>query len=1421
MSDQEEPTEVQEIPLKIHELLLRLGLVLRPTGIQPGLSVSVEPLKFPFDCGHILSDAQKSSTCTELSEDAKILATLGPQPTPMERALQKCASLVQVTTQRSTYESARYQAGQAALCRVALTERANLEQMQSALQSTVICYKVAVRKGAHLQQLLDRLQPRFVGLRREKDRAEQRAADLATQNLHQSERVQELEGHQGRLSGQVLLLERQNTTLGNKSASLQDMLDATSLKLQEEAAARQHFQMDNEVLQYEVADLKQEMVAQGQKLKAQEQHMHEQGEQLKGQEQQVAHQVDGLHSKLREAQHSKEAAVKVQYVQHDLISRLQGQVQVLEEEKAEGQKKFAIVQAEGLTLSCQVTDLTGQKAELVEHNKEVQARATGLEVQVTDLTQEVDHFKQRARVACEEQSQQKKGHLAEVKQLKDLITKQERKAVTSETLVDKLQRQLAESSTRVSSLTSTLEAAQKSHKNTVQGHSAELQKMQGLVANKDKESSARQERLDSLQKQLADISSHVSSLTMELEIARQTLKIAGQGHSAELQKMQGLIAQQGKECIAKQERLDSLQKQLAESFTRVSSLTSNLEAAQKSHNDTVQGHNAELQRLQGLLAQQDKEASARQERIASPALEQLADTSSWGPSLTMDGLKDLLDGLKDSGKSSSPSQAAPSTLAQQGQPNKGTWAIDATLSGPASKDDTTTVSDLGGVDEQPPPPTSATQVALEVPSQLHGRGLLDGLKDRGSSSSPSQAAPSTLAQGAGAFAVMDGFLFGHASKGATRIVSGLGGVDEQPPPMTSATQVGALSKDMMLRKPPGITTLADSGLQGGSISPTTADPAGIRAAGYSPQSDATSTMPLGHASEATSASHLPQGMPQLQEVQQTVITPQGVHRTSLGAFPETCQNSICKNFAALRHGGRLVLDDLIQLDTRDQMLTACAMVGCSKYAARKFADALCKAKRKTSEIAAREAAKGARPPAAASAAADTSAPHAAQGPFPANGHASDIAPSLPLTACAPPGVGNMGDNGGLSGHDNGRRFGDGDDAATKQLPKLLIAAEESPGLPVALPPQSSAPGKPSWAAVASASATAQTGPVRRRRQPHTAGQRGTPLQGRQQPNAQQLVGQDRASAPGVGLFNNAGSNDCCVNVVVQVLRHCPALQKWLRNVALPDDYQGHEAVKELVRLFNRMDELATAPESMRAADPRGFREALAALKGSFPQDQMLDASEILALMYEALDNLACSLSRPQLFRSDYQACVDCPKCRKKTFVLEQSEYILEATATLLALRKPPVRMGQHLFQTEATRQSCNTDEGGCGDVQVVKRSLLNPQPPAVFTIQMRCPSIQATPDAIQKTLDGIDMVLRLDDLYPHLERNIPYQLQEVVCSLVNHYVSYCRQPCGRWVKQDDVIVRSLPGWKDVCIDCTKGHCQPTILMYGMIGQQRM
>ncbi len=134
----------------------------------------------------------------------------------------------------------------------------------------------------------------------------------------------------------------------------------------------------------------------------------------------------------------------------------------------------------------------------------------------------------------------------------------------------------------------------------------------------------------------------------------------------------------------------------------------------------------------------------------------------------------------------------------------------------------------------------------------------------------------------------------------------------------------------------------------------------------------------------------------------------------------------------------------------------------------------CRAKQKAGE---REAAKGARRAAAASATVATSAPHAAQETSPANGRASSTAPPPPLLAGGPPGFENMGGNGGpltagspppgfehmggnggISGLDNGRRFGYGGHAATKQLPQLPITAEESPGLSVPSPAQSSAPG---------------------------------------------------------------------------------------------------------------------------------------------------------------------------------------------------------------------------------------------------------------------------------------------------------------------------------------------------------------------------
>ncbi len=89
------------------------------------------------------------------------------------------------------------------------------------------------------------------------------------------------------------------------------------------------------------------------------------------------------------------------------VTRLEGQVQVLEGENAEGQEQFESLQAEGVVLLRQVTDLTGQKAELIEKVEVVEVRASDLEVQVTDLTSEVADFEEKARKAREEQSQQR------------------------------------------------------------------------------------------------------------------------------------------------------------------------------------------------------------------------------------------------------------------------------------------------------------------------------------------------------------------------------------------------------------------------------------------------------------------------------------------------------------------------------------------------------------------------------------------------------------------------------------------------------------------------------------------------------------------------------------------------------------------------------------------------------------------------------------------------------------------------------------------------------------------------------------------------------------------------------------------------------------------------------------------------------
>ncbi len=82
----------------------------------------------------------------------------------------------------------------------------------------------------------------------------------------------------------------------------------------QDADTIQPLQMENEALCCKVANQEHSMREQAQKLEAQEHSMREQGEVVKGQEQQVVNleqQVEGLHSKLKDEQQGKAAAVMV------------------------------------------------------------------------------------------------------------------------------------------------------------------------------------------------------------------------------------------------------------------------------------------------------------------------------------------------------------------------------------------------------------------------------------------------------------------------------------------------------------------------------------------------------------------------------------------------------------------------------------------------------------------------------------------------------------------------------------------------------------------------------------------------------------------------------------------------------------------------------------------------------------------------------------------------------------------------------------------------------------------------------------------------------------------------------------------------------------------------------------------------------
>ncbi|KAL0032026.1 hypothetical protein WJX77_001099 [Trebouxia sp. C0004] len=316
MSELEQPMCLEEMCLKLHAFLLR------PASQQLALR----------------------GPSSELTEGVpRSIPLPGPQPALIERALQQCSSLVRVTVQRSTLNSSsHHQARQAALCRIILDERASLEQVQTALQSAVIGYRVAVRKGALL--------------------AEQIAAGLATkvQNLQGRLQVDTLQGQKTALTGRVLQLEEQNVTLGEEAASLQKRLDATVLQQHQDVAAIDCFQMDSQALHCKVADQEQQMAAQGSGA------AHARASQLKEEQQGKAAAVMAAVEDLQR-QHQIESTgqrSQIERLQQCLAQKTEQHDKLVREHDHSLEASNVTVQELTFQLSASTSVTTGQKAEL-------------------------------------------------------------------------------------------------------------------------------------------------------------------------------------------------------------------------------------------------------------------------------------------------------------------------------------------------------------------------------------------------------------------------------------------------------------------------------------------------------------------------------------------------------------------------------------------------------------------------------------------------------------------------------------------------------------------------------------------------------------------------------------------------------------------------------------------------------------------------------------------------------------------------------------------------------------------------------------------------------------------------------------------------------------------------------------------------
>jgi len=347
-----------------------------------------------------------------------------------------------------------------------------------------------------------------------------------------------------------------------------------------------------------------------------------------------------------------------------------------------------------------------------------------------------------------------------------------------------------------------------------------------------------------------------------------------------------------------------------------------------------------------------------------------------------------------------------------------------------------------------------------------------------------------------------------------------------------------------------------------------------------------------------------------------------------------------------------------------------------------------------------------------------------------------------------------------------------------------------------------------------------------------------------------------------GLENKTGQHSCFVNVVVQTLWNVSAfrdafLTGKLNDHASEEDSSIYVAMKEVCSMMDSAaagDRIADPNSKQpRQATASALKEALYRLDSNFELGEMHDATEAHEALLEALhravaepvveqrDGMSASSGSSdegstlagetrsgssfvkEIFsmrmRMEYAKPADPKEEPSKPLHFDQwTQYIVASelrnavheAADVGHTMSPLVRV---LRKEAGTEPVC---EGG--KCLPVTRKLNMLEPPLVFTLGLSNDSARASKLQISESLQGIEEILNLRDVYDGLTVNVYYRLVALTAFYESHYVCFCfSQAAGAWIHYDD-DTRRLVGadFAQVKEKCIAGRLHPQLCFFESI-----